>query len=100
MPSTDRGTTTTTRRDQSPSQASATAGTARSARSAKRRSIAVDCPTPRTRLCVPRTTSTAPWSQGCCPDSLAGRSESTAHVPPVPSRLSRTVRPAVTGPRS
>ncbi|GAA3237547.1 hypothetical protein GCM10020256_57080 [Streptomyces thermocoprophilus] len=96
MSSSDRGTYTTTRPLQPLPHASVTAGTARSASRAYGLSAAALSPVPRTRLWVPRTTVTAPWSHSCCPAPRAGRSAATAHPPPA-VRSNRSVREAVTG---
>ncbi len=51
---------------------------------------------PITRLCVPLTTLTLPWSHSCWPDFFAGLSESTYHFPSA-VRLRVRARPTVTG---
>ncbi len=92
MSSTDAGTRTTTRSVQGRGQEPVTTGTARSAVSAIRRSSAVRRPTPRTRLCVPRTTSTSPCCQSCPGAPSAARSAATYQVRSSPRRTSSTVR--------
>lgn len=96
MPSTEPGTSTTTFPVHSRPHAPDTAGTALSARPAYVCRASLECPVPRTRLCLPRTTVTPPWSHSCWAAFLAGLSASTYHCPSV-SRERVRVRPTVTG---
>lgn len=96
IPSSDSGTTTTTRRAQSSPQASVTAGTARSASPAYVRRVFADRPTPSTRLRSPRTATIRPCSHSCSVPFFEGSSAATRH-PLSSSRTRVRVRTAVTG---